>query len=112
LGALATAFVLAAFPQPTPAATPRVHAIVGARIVTAPGQVIENGTVVMRDGVITAVGAGIPVPADARIWDGDSLTVYPGLIDAYVLPAEARRRVRSGRLQPAAPRAAFPRRGA
>jgi imidazolonepropionase-like amidohydrolase len=66
------------------AATPRVHAIVGARIVTAPGQMIERGTIVMRDGVITAVGARVPVPADARIWDGDSLTVYPGMIDAYV----------------------------
>jgi imidazolonepropionase-like amidohydrolase len=89
LGALAASSALAAFASPTMAATPRVHAIVGARIVTAPGQVIENGTVVMRDGVITAVGAGIPVPADARLWDGDSLTVYPGLIDAFVMPAEA-----------------------
>ncbi len=68
--------------------TPRVHAIVGARIVVAPGQVIERGTVVMRDGVITAVGAGVPVPADARVWRGDSLTVNPGLIDAFVQPAE------------------------
>ncbi|MFI5372761.1 MAG: amidohydrolase family protein, partial [Candidatus Eisenbacteria bacterium] len=66
------------------AVTPRVHAIVGARIVTAPGQVIPRGTIVIRDGVITAVGADVPVPADARIWKGDSLTVYPGLIDAYV----------------------------
>jgi len=70
------------------AATPRVHAIVGARIVVAPGQVVERGTIVMRDGVIVAVGAKAPVPPDARVWPGDSLTVYPGLIDAYVLPAE------------------------
>lgn len=71
------------------AATPRVHAIVGARIVTAPGAVIERGTIVMRDGLIVAVGASVTVPADARIWPGDSLTVYPGLIDAYVLPSES-----------------------
>ena len=89
IGALAASFALATLPTPTPAATPRVHAIVGARIVTGPGTVIERGTVVMRDGVITAVGAGIPVPADARIWDGDSLTVYPGMIDAYVVAADA-----------------------
>jgi imidazolonepropionase-like amidohydrolase len=87
-GTLAATLFLATLPPPAPAGTPRVHAIVGARIVTAPGQVIENGTVVMRDGVIAAVGAGIDVPADARIWEGDSLTVYPGLIDAYVLAAE------------------------
>ena len=98
LGALAASLALAVLPQPSPAATPRVHAIVGARIVTAPGQVIEHGTVVMRDGVITAVGAGITVPADARVWEGDSLTVYPGLIDAYVIPAEA-----PGQAQPSGP---------
>ncbi|HTO92152.1 MAG TPA: amidohydrolase family protein [Candidatus Sulfotelmatobacter sp.] len=69
------------------AETPRVHAIVGARIVTAPGQVIEHGTIVMRDGLITAVGASVPIPADARVWNAESLTVYPGLIDAYVVPA-------------------------
>jgi len=104
LGALAASLALAVLPQPSPAATPRVHAIVGARIVTAPGQVIEHGTVVMRDGVITAVGAGFQVPADARVWDGDSLTVYPGLIDAYVIPAEA-----PGQAQPSGPPAGRPR---
>src|SRR5215471_17658690 len=86
--ALAALLALGLFSLPASAATPRVHAIVGARIVTGPGQVIENGTVVMRDGVITAVGANVPVPADARVWEGDSLTVYAGLIDAFVMPAE------------------------
>jgi len=71
------------------AATPRVHAIVGARIVVSPGQVIQHGTIVMRDGIITAVGANVTVPPDARIWPGDSLTVYPGLIDAFVMPTES-----------------------
>ena len=88
-GLLFSAIMLALFSFPALAKTPRIHAIVGARIVVAPGQVIEGGTIVMRDGVITAVGAGVPVPADARVWEGDSLTVYPGLIDAFVLPAEA-----------------------
>src|SRR5439155_1021818 len=83
-GLLFSAIMLALFSFPALAKTPRIHAIVGARIVVAPGQVIEGGTIVMRDGVITAVGASVPVPADARIWDGDSLTVYPGLIDAFV----------------------------
>jgi imidazolonepropionase-like amidohydrolase len=107
-GALAALCALALFALPASAATPRVHAIVGARIVTGPGQVIENGTVVMRDGVITAVGANIPVPADARVWEGDSLTVYAGLIDAFVMPAEAPSQGGPqgspfGRRQPAAP---------
>jgi imidazolonepropionase-like amidohydrolase len=67
--------------------TPRAHAIVGARIVTAPGQVLERGTIVLRDGLVVAVGPSAPVPADARVWDGEGLTVYPGLIDAFVTPA-------------------------
>jgi len=86
--ALAAPLTVALLSLPALAATPRVHAIVGARIVVAPGSVIENGTIVMRDGVITAVGANVPVPADARVWEGDSLTIYPGLIDPFVMPAE------------------------
>jgi imidazolonepropionase-like amidohydrolase len=91
VAALACAATFAPSPSSIAAAAglPRVHAITGARIVTAPGQVIERGTVVMRDGIITAVGATVAIPPDARVWNGDSLTVYPGLIDACVLPAEA-----------------------
>lgn len=65
------------------AAAPRVHALEGARIVVRPGQVIESGTVVLRDGVIEAVGAEVAAPADARLWDLDGLTVYAGLIEPY-----------------------------
>ncbi|HYW30562.1 MAG TPA: amidohydrolase family protein [Gemmatimonas sp.] len=58
------------------------HALVGARVVTAPGQVLNNATVVIRNGLITAVGAGVAAPAGARVWDLRGLTVYPGFIDA------------------------------
>jgi imidazolonepropionase-like amidohydrolase len=58
------------------------YAVTNARIVTVSGPVIERGTVVMRDGLIAAVGAGVSAPADARIIDGAGLTVYPGLIDS------------------------------
>jgi len=87
----AAAFALPAGSPAAPTdrqATPRVHAIVNARLVVAPGQVIPRGTIVLRDGIITALGANVAVPADARVWPGDSLTVYPGLIDAFVMPAE------------------------
>ncbi len=58
------------------------YAITGARIVTLAGPTIERGTVVIRNGLIQAVGASVTPPADARIIDGTGLTVYPGLIDA------------------------------
>ncbi len=64
-------------------ASPRTHALVGARIVLAPGKVIEKGTLVMRDGVVADVGAAVAVPADARVWDVAGATVYPGFFESY-----------------------------
>lgn len=57
-------------------------AIRNARIVTVSGPDIENGTVVIRDGKIEAVGAAVNVPAGAQTIDGSGLSVYPGMIDA------------------------------
>lgn len=62
---------------------PRVYALTGVRIVVAPGNVVEKGTVVLRDGVIEAAGATVQPPPDARVWDREGLTVYPGLIEPY-----------------------------
>ena len=59
-----------------------IYAITNARIVTVSGATIERGTVVMRDGLIEAVGANVAPPADARVIDGAGLTVYPGMIDS------------------------------
>jgi imidazolonepropionase-like amidohydrolase len=58
-----------------------IYAIQGARIVPVSGAVIDNGTIVFRDGVITAVGANGTVPVGAQVLAGKGLTVYPGLID-------------------------------
>ena len=58
------------------------YAITNARIVTVSGPPIERGTVVIRDGLIAAVGANVATPADARVIDGSGLTVYPGLFDS------------------------------
>ena len=57
------------------------YAITNARIVTVSGPVIEKGTVVVRDGLIAAVGADAKAPADAQVFDGTGLTVYPGFFD-------------------------------
>jgi len=65
-------------------ARPTAWAITNARIVPVSGPVIAQGTIVIRDGVIAAVGPAdrTTPPADARRVDGTGLTVYPGLIDA------------------------------
>jgi len=67
---------------------PGVHALTGVTLVTAPGEIIEGGTIVVRDGIIEAVGADIEIPADARVQEFDpeegEVRIYPGLIDAYV----------------------------
>jgi imidazolonepropionase-like amidohydrolase len=58
-------------------------AIVGAEIHTGTGEVIQAGTLVMRDGRIVALGAGVDVPGPARLIDGTDRIVTPGLIDSY-----------------------------
>ena len=72
---------LALLGLPVRADAPHIYAITGARIVTAAGAPIENGTIVIRQGFIDAVGASVAVPPDATVIDGKGLTVYPGLID-------------------------------
>ena len=53
-----------------------------ARIVTVSGADIENGTVVIRDGKIAAVGTTVDIPANSQTIDAHGLSVYPGMIDA------------------------------
>ena len=64
------------------AEAPTALAIRDARVVTVSGPTLDKATVVVRDGLIEAVGENIPIPGDAWIIDGAGLTVYPGLIDA------------------------------
>jgi imidazolonepropionase-like amidohydrolase len=61
--------------------TPGTFAIRGARVVTASGPDIENGTVVITNGRVSAVGATAAVPGGATVIDGRGLTVFPGMID-------------------------------
>ena len=58
------------------------YVIRNARIVTVSGADIENGSIVIRDGKIEAVGTSVNVPAGAQSIDGHGLSVYPGMIDA------------------------------
>ncbi|HYX00430.1 MAG TPA: amidohydrolase family protein [Candidatus Elarobacter sp.] len=64
------------------AAPSSTYAITHAKIFTLAGSAIEDGTVVFRDGRITAVGAGIEIPAGAQVTDAKGLQVYPGIFDS------------------------------
>lgn len=75
---IAAAAVFAAAPR---ADAPHLYTIKGARIVTAAGAPIASGTVVIRNGLIDAVGNDVQAPAGAIVIEGSGLTVYPGLID-------------------------------
>lgn len=74
VAAIGSFFSLPAFAQS--------YAITNARIVTVAGATIEKGTVVVRDGLIESVGTNAKVPADAQVFDGAGLTVYPGFVDS------------------------------
>ena len=68
---------------PAEAARTPSYAITKARVITVSGAVMDNATVVLRDGVVVDVGPSVTVPKDARVIDGTGLTLTPGLIDAY-----------------------------
>jgi imidazolonepropionase-like amidohydrolase len=56
-------------------------ALTNASIETVTKGVITNGTVVISNGKILAVGTTVPLPADAEIIDCKGLWIYPGMID-------------------------------
>ncbi len=80
---LLASLALFAASSPSLAAKDPVYALTGARIVTVSGAVLENATLVMDQGLITAVGADAKVPLGARILDGKGLTITPGFIDGF-----------------------------
>ncbi|MEM9887315.1 MAG: amidohydrolase family protein [Bacteroidota bacterium] len=49
-------------------------------VVQAPGKVMTDATVVVKDGLIHAVGKNVEIPFDAKIVKADSMIVYPGFI--------------------------------
>jgi len=65
------------------AAHGEVYALVGGRVFTVSGPVIEKGTVILHDGLVDAVGASVVVPVGARVIDVTGLTVTPGLVDGF-----------------------------
>ena len=61
-----------------------VHALIGGKVVVKPGEVLDEATVIIRDGYIEAAGKNVSVPAGARVWDSKGLTIYAGFIESYL----------------------------
>ena len=78
---------IAALPRaqaPTPPTANIVTAIKGATLITVTKGVIENGTIVLRNGKIAAIGgASVPIPAGADVVDGTGTFVSPGIVDCH-----------------------------
>ena len=62
---------------------PQYFAIRGAKVVPVSGPPVENATIVISRGLITAIGKDVTIPPEAWVIEGQGLTVYPGLIDSF-----------------------------
>jgi imidazolonepropionase-like amidohydrolase len=72
-------------PQPhlAPPQVAQVVAITGGKLLTVSHGIIDNGTLILADGKIAAVGetGKVKIPSGAQVIDARGMTVYPGLID-------------------------------
>lgn len=77
-----------------------VHALVGGKVVTKPGETLDEATIIIRDGYIEAVGKNISVPPDARVWDRKGLTIYAGFIESYLPVGQTNQPVSTAETEP------------
>jgi len=75
--------LLAGSVDPVCADEPVIAIRAGHLIDTVAGRTAGAQVIIVRDGVIAAVGPEVQVPADARVIDLGAYTVLPGLIDAH-----------------------------
>jgi imidazolonepropionase-like amidohydrolase len=80
LGAAVAAPASAQFVEPPP---PAAYALQNVTLVRADGSRATGQTIIVRAGRIQAIGANLAVPGDARVLPGDSLYVYPGMVDGF-----------------------------
>lgn len=59
-----------------------IIAIKDAMIIPVVGQNIPSGTLLIKDGLIEAVGQDVDIPSGAKIIDGKGLYAFPGMIDS------------------------------
>lgn len=74
-------------PPPNTIRTPELRwdALTNVAIVTRPGERIEDGVILMRDGVVVAAGADLDVPGGYRVHDRTGYVAYPGLIEPALM---------------------------
>ncbi|HAW96394.1 MAG: hypothetical protein CMJ33_04900 [Phycisphaerae bacterium] len=74
-------------PPPKTIRTPELRwdALTNLAIVTRPGERIENGVILMRDGVVVAAGPDLDVPDGYRVHDRSGHVAYPGLIEPALM---------------------------
>lgn len=81
LALLCCAFSLFAQDEKVLKPVTRTYAITNVNVVQAPGKKVDMATILIKDGLITAVGKGVTIPADAVVIKADSMYVYAGFID-------------------------------
>lgn len=67
--------------QNEPGPITHTYALKNVNIITRPGQMISNGTVVVKNGLIHAAGQNVTIPGNAKILKADSMYVYAAFID-------------------------------
>lgn len=77
-----------------------IHALVGGKVVVRPGETLAAATIVIRDGLIQAVGKDLAPPADARVWDAKGLTIYAGFIESYLTLGSTNAAIATGDSEP------------
>ena len=73
------------FPQNSGVSTSNTNytAITNAKIFITPTQIIENGTLLIKDGKVVNSGASVVIPKNANIIDVSGKSIYPSFIDMY-----------------------------
>src|SRR5687768_10976884 len=74
-------FLLQSFAQQVEKSTYGTVALTNATVETVTKGRIKNATVIIRDGLITAVGKDVGIPNDAKIINCQGMFIYPGMID-------------------------------
>lgn len=80
---LTTLLILAVFSVATIAQEKGSVLIQNATLMTITDGIIENGDVLIVDGVITAIGVDLSAPSGVSVVDGTGKYVMPGIIDAH-----------------------------